>query len=816
MKKFYIVFFFLGVIGYLGAQTQISVGNQVNTFSSMIRGYHFTAPANFTICGLEVPTNASNGLQTVRVVRFTTAAPPAFPGTTNAFTQLFSATNQPNGIIPCNIPVTAGQIIGVYGCRGACVNSYGPTQFVTTILGIPTMLQRSGMQSCPTGGQPMANIWSEVNYNIGRIWMYINCCAPPTITATNNGPICTGTALNLTATPSPAVPQAGNYTYAWTGPNGWTSNVQNPTIPNPTTAASGTYTVTINSNCGSASATTQVVVNQTPTAAITNNTGTTIIDCNAPTINVTATGGGTYSWNNGLGNNDVASINTAGTFTVTVTSPQGCTNTASITTTVAPTPTISINSPTICTGQSATLTATTSPAGGNVLWNTGQTTASITVNPMQTTTYSATYTWNGCSTSDSAVVTVNPTPTVSVNSDTICNGDTTILTATPDLQGGTFLWSNNQTTQSINVNPGLPGTTYSVTYTLTGCTAQASGTVTVNPVPVLSIAPLTMCYGETGTLTAVPNLPGGAFLWSPTNETTNTITVSPLASTTYQAQYVLNNCLSNLANGIVTIKPLPLMNFSLDTTWGCIPLNVTMSIDSPNPATTYQWTSTNNFSGSGPSVQNLYTAGGCYSIFVVGTLNGCVDSASMLGAVCTEGYPTAEFSSSVAVFTESSQSVEFTNSSIGGVNYWWNFGDGESSTEFSPTHMFIGTQSGYTVSLTVSTAFGCADSTEISIGAQVGGLYYIPNAFTPDGDPFNPTFKPLFPVGFDPYNYNMLIYNRWGEVVFETNNLDVGWDGSYGVEGLDAQPGVYTYFINIKMPDVDKMVQFTGHVSLIR
>jgi len=435
---------------------------------------------------------------------------------------------------------------------------------------------------------------------------------------------------------------------------------------------------------------------------------------------------------------------------------------------------------------------------------------------MQTTNYSATYTWNGCSASDSAVVTVNPTPTVSVNSDTICNGDTTILTATPDLQGGTFLWSNNQTTQSINVNPGLPGTTYSVTYTLTGCTAQASGTVTVNPVPVLSIAPLTMCYGETGTLTAVPNLPGGAFLWSPTNETTNTITVAPLASTTYQAQYVLNNCLSNLANGIVTIKPLPLMNFSLDTTWGCIPLNVTMSIDSPNPATTYQWTSTNNFSGSGPSVQNLYTAGGCYSIFVVGTLNGCIDSASMLGAVCTEGYPTAEFSSSVAVFTESSQSVEFTNSSIGGVNYWWNFGDGESSTEFSPTHMFIGTQSGYTVSLTVSTAFGCADSTEISIGAQVGGLYYIPNAFTPDGDPFNPTFKPLFPVGFDPYNYNMLIYNRWGEVVFETNNLDVGWDGSYGVEGLDAQPGVYTYFINIKMPDVDKMVQFTGHVSLIR
>jgi gliding motility-associated-like protein len=815
MKKiFVLIVISLCINGF--SQTQISVGNQTNTFSGMIRGYHFTAPTNFTICGLEVPTNASNGLQTVRVVRFNAAAPPAFPGTTNNFVQLFSATNQPNGIIPCNIPVTAGQIIGVYGVRGNCVNTYGQPNFVTSILGFPTTLQRSGMQSCPTGGQPMANIWSETFYNIGRIWMYINCCAAPTATASNNGPICAGGNLTLSANPTPALPLAGVYTYSWTGPNGFTSNQQNPTIANPTAAASGTYTVTINSNCGSVSASTQVTVNPTPNPSITNNTGTTIIDCNAPAINVTANGGGTYSWDNGLGTNANASITTAGTFTVTVTNAQGCSNTSSITTTVAPVPTVTVNDATICTGQSATLNAVTSPAGGTLTWSNGQTTNSITVNPMQTTAYTVTYTWNGCSDTDSILVTVNPTPTVSVNSDTICNGDTTQLIASPDLPGGTYLWSNNQTTQAINVNPGLPGTTYSVTYTLTGCTAQASGTVTVNPVPVLSIAPLVMCYGESGTITAVPNLPGGTFLWSPNNQTTNSITVAPLVTTTYQAQYTLNNCVSNLANGLVTIKPLPVMDFSVDTTWGCIPLNVTMSIDAPNPNTTYQWVSTNNFNGSGPSVQNLYAAGGCYSIFVVGTLNGCVDSASMLSAVCTEGFPTAEISSSVAVFTESSQTVEFTNTSIGGVTYLWNFGDGETSTEFSPTHFFLGTQSGAEITLTASTAFGCSDSTKLTIGAQVGGLYYIPNAFTPDGDPFNPHFKPLFPVGFDPYNYTMLIYNRWGEVVFETNNLEVGWDGSYGTEGLDCPPGVYTYYINIKMPDVDKMVQFVGHVTLVR
>ena len=106
MKK--LVFFLILILSTIQSfsQTQIGVGNQTNTFSGMIRGYHFTAPTNFTICGLEVPNTASNGLQTVRVVRFNAAAPPAFPANTNNFIQLFSATNQPNGIIPCNIPVT--------------------------------------------------------------------------------------------------------------------------------------------------------------------------------------------------------------------------------------------------------------------------------------------------------------------------------------------------------------------------------------------------------------------------------------------------------------------------------------------------------------------------------------------------------------------------------------------------------------------------------------------------------------------------------------------------------------------------------------
>ena len=191
MKKLLLLFAFFSLFkGLTLAQgTPISVGTQTNTFTSMIRGYHFTAPTSFTICGLYIPPDAApTGTQTIRVVRFTAGPPPAFAATTNNFIQLFTVTNAPaTQVVPCNIPVAAGEIIGVYGARGPnCVNSYGPANFVTSINGFNTTLQRSGMQSCPAGtGAAMANIWSEVNYNIGRISMYINCCQTPTLTASN-------------------------------------------------------------------------------------------------------------------------------------------------------------------------------------------------------------------------------------------------------------------------------------------------------------------------------------------------------------------------------------------------------------------------------------------------------------------------------------------------------------------------------------------------------------------------------------------------------------------------------------------------------
>lgn len=875
--------------------TAISVGTQVTTFSSMIRGYHFTAPTTFTICGLYVPPEANAaGTQTIRVVRFTAGPPPAFAGTTNSFVQLFTITNAPaTGVVPCNIPVASGDIIGVYGARGAnCVNSYGPANFVTSINGFNTTLQRSGMQSCPAGtGAAMANIWSEVNYNIGRINMYINCCQTPTVTASSNSPICSGQPLNLSTTANPT----GTYTYAWTGPNGFTSAVQNPTIASPTIAAAGNYTVVVTvPNCGTANATTAVVVNPGPTITV---PPITICQGGSGTLTASSsTAGGTWTWSLGgniLGSGSTLSVNptTSTTYTVEY-SVNGCTSTSTVLVTVEQTPQPQIVNDSICLGQTGTLFVSNISAGGTYLWSTGATTATLSAAPTTNTTYSLVYTSsNGCiAPSVSADIIVKPNPIVSLVNDTICIGSSATLTSTVDLPGGTYTWSPlPSTSNSITVTPNTTST-YTVIYNLQGCTDTASATVLVNPIPVASTSNTTICFGDVATLTASANLPNGSYLWS-TSETTSSIQVSPGTTTTYSVAYTLNNCTSpsvnaivtvnpipvvtlssaticagdnvtltatpNLtggsytwgplnaiggasqtlspsvdttltviytllncpslpASGTVTVNPLPIVTFSSNIVEGCAPLGVTFTATDQTNAT-YNWSTSNALTATGSSSTIVFPTGGTYDVTLdATTINGCFASNSMANYIYVEDLPIADFESPISIFTNEAQYVQFSNFSTGATNYVWNFGDGQMSTEVEPSHIFQNTMNGYTINLIALTDLNCLDSMSISIGYQYNELYYIPNSFTPDGDQNNQIFLPIFYSGYDPLNFQMQIYNRWGEVLFETRNVLYGWDGSVGEEGLDAQEGVYTYRILFKNPDLDERVVVTGTVNLIR
>lgn len=160
--------------GQLCNQT-MNVGAHTTTYTStMVRGYYFTAPISFTICELYVPDNLNTQMQHVEVVRFTAGPPPAWSATTNNFVSLFNQTQWvPNTPIPCSITVNAGDIIGIYGARGntaTMYNSYSSSSFAATIDGNPVTLRRSGMQFT-LNGSFMHDIWSEVNYSIGRIIM---------------------------------------------------------------------------------------------------------------------------------------------------------------------------------------------------------------------------------------------------------------------------------------------------------------------------------------------------------------------------------------------------------------------------------------------------------------------------------------------------------------------------------------------------------------------------------------------------------------------------------------------------------------------
>ncbi|MCS7027794.1 MAG: T9SS type A sorting domain-containing protein [Bacteroidia bacterium] len=182
----YFILIVLALTPLLGlSQTLMPLPGHSTSFGSMTRGYYFTAPVNFNITGLRVPTDVAGSFQHVEVVRFTADAPPAFPSTTNSFVFLAQHYNvNSTSIIPVSIPVNAGEIIGVYGSRstssgaGCYVdNSYGacvaPDGYPTNISGSPTTLYRSGYQHAICNS-PAANIWYEnCNlYYIGRVELY--------------------------------------------------------------------------------------------------------------------------------------------------------------------------------------------------------------------------------------------------------------------------------------------------------------------------------------------------------------------------------------------------------------------------------------------------------------------------------------------------------------------------------------------------------------------------------------------------------------------------------------------------------------------
>jgi len=591
MKKIIITLFL--VASFIGqSQTLVPLApGPFGSFSSMTRGYHFTAPVAFNICALYIPTDASSGTQDIRVVRFTAGAPPAFAGTTLAYTTLFTCTGvAPTVTISCSIPIAAGDIIGIYGSRStACVNSYAGIAggMATTISGMPTTLFRSGTQNCigslPTWPLP---IWSEVAYSIGRIFMYYNCCPTPTITAVASPTsICSGASV--------AILGGGATTYTWMPGSMSTASVTvTPTV---------TTTYTLSGSALGCTGTNTVAVTVNPSPTITVSATNSIICIGNPTT-LTAIGASTYTWSTGaMGSSLLITPSVTTTYTVTGASISGCTNTAVKTITVNPLPIVTVNSPTICAGQTATLTGV---GATTYSWNTGSVVNPTTVSPVTTTIYTVTGTLVGCSVSTVATVIVNPVSIVTVNSPTICAGQTATLTASGT---STYLWSTSSTSNPIFVSP-LVTTNYSLTGTTTlGCSTTTTVNVIVNPLPVVLVNSPTICFGQTATLTASG---GTSYSWN-TGSISNPLVLSPGTTTNYTVSGTSLGCTTSTV-AIVTVNPLPVLSANSPTI--CIGQTATLTAVG---ATSYLWDT-----GFGSSVINV-TPLTTTTYTVIGTTLGC-------------------------------------------------------------------------------------------------------------------------------------------------------------------------------------------------
>lgn len=496
--------------------------------------------------------------------------------------------------------------------------------------------------------------------------------------------------------------------------------------PSITVSPSSTTTYTaeaIYTNCNGA----QVVVTDVVTVTVggsssvtVNASSTTICDGQSVTITANGTpGGGTYSWNPGgqTSSSIVVSPNTTTTYVVSY-NYNGCIAKDSVTITVNPVPTVNVNNATICNGGTAILTANVNPGGGTFSWVPGGfTTQSISVSPGSTTTYTVTYTLNGCTNTASGTVTVGGNPSVVVNSASICSGQSATLTATPNPGGGTYSWvPGGQTTQSITVSPSST-TTYTVTYDLGGCIATGSGTVTVNPNPVPSFTYIAACPNQPSSFNNTSTILSGtiSYQWSFPGATPNSSTQTNPSNIVYPSggSYTVtlvvtsnNGCVDSITQQIV-IPYLPVADYSVTTVCeGTQTCYTDLSSVQNGNIVGWQWVF-----GDGSPVDNtqnpchLFNLCGTYNTTLIATSNsGC--AVSVTKQVVVECLPTASFTTNNVC---RDNFAVFNNTSSGGSSYSWNFGDGfGTSTQQNPTYLYNAPGT-YNVMLTVNTVGGCSD-----------------------------------------------------------------------------------------------------------
>lgn len=596
----------------------------------------------------------------------------------------------------------------------------------------------------------------------------------------------------------------------------------------------GAYTVTATDAIG---CTATATINVTQPAALdvqATNIATANCGQNDGSITISIAGGTpayAISWPSG-GTGLTESNLAPGSVCVTVTDANGCDTIVCFTVPNTPGATASISSVNnvscfgACDGD-----ATTTVAGGTAPYNFSWSTAPVQNTPTATNLCPGTYTAtmvdaNGCT--DTAVVTITEPPLLSViagTAATICIGQSANLTAAG--QGGTppyqYAWTdgvNNWVIQNPTVSPTVT-TTYTVgVVDANGCTSAVQMvTITVNPpLSVNAITTQVVCQNTVVNLSAVAAGGNGnyTYTWTPGPLLGPNITVTATATQQYTVT-VADNCGSPVATDTVSviINPAPIPTFTTTSAaQGCEPLCVDFLNTTPNTASVV-WTFGGNIgtSTSSPTTFCFNTAGS-YDVQLTVTDNiGCTGTTTMLNYVTVWPNPIADFSANPSPATQLNNIVQFTDLSTGAVSWIWSFGvDDSASVLQNPMYTFADTGV-YMIQLIVTNSYGCQDSITQPLVVQEDFAVFIPNTFTPNGDGLNDLFFPQG-IGVDPDHYTMWIFDRWGNLIYQTSVWPGGWDGTVQGKG-PCQIDTYVYKIATQDANKSKRV-YIGQVNLIR
>ena len=453
-------------------------------------------------------------------------------------------------------------------------------------------------------------------------------------------------------------------------------------------------------------------------------------------------------------------------------------------------------------------------------WTGGYTTS--LVNNLPQGNYQVTVTdFNGCTIQSSASITQPTAINLGLTPDpTICVGQSASVTA--NANGGTppyvFKWNTGHIGATLQASPVIT-TSYNVFLTdSNGCNSPLRyANINVNPVLALVITDGdTLCEGQSTTLTATPSGGnGGPYIinWNGQAQSTSSITVTPLQTTNYVAT-LTDGCtvLPATASTVVVVNPLPQVVFVPLATEGCVPLTVDFQNMSSN-GSSWQWTFGDGDKDTLVNPSHTYTQAGTYSVGLYAVSNaGCENQLILDDAIQVYENPQAAFTSNRLEASILDPWFEFRNLSVGASTYLWDFGDNRTlSTDVNPMYVY-GDTGTYQIVMTATSEHQCSDTAYGEVHVSGAVTVYIPNAFTPNSDGRNELFS-VSGIGYT--ELQMIIFDRWGNMLFNQTSSNPGWNGMNMFNNSMCQQGVYVYKVIVKNI-FNKQQEFKGTVSLLR